>query len=250
MLSSADVAQIAREEGLEAFAEELSAYARPGWHLLAGGADRPAASKVGGDPDLGEGERWPLNRRGVPMAFVAQIDTSGLPAFDPPWKLAAPWKHNGQLVRFFADLLDNPIASGPALALTTDPAGALTRTPAPPVPDHYPLGGRCDHHEPRDDLYRLPETVVRVHPFLTAPETPRPCAPRGSTTTPTPTATTNGRRGYASTARRTARRSPYELQHLLGEPISIEDDVRHTGVMFNAPTGTGRLSRAARRILT
>ena len=56
-LSSADVAQIAREEGLEAFAEELSAYARPGWHLLAGGADRPAASKVGGDPDLGEGER-------------------------------------------------------------------------------------------------------------------------------------------------------------------------------------------------
>lgn len=237
MLTPADVAQIAREEGLEAFADELVAHARPGWRLLPGGEDRPGASKVGGDPDLAEGEIWPLNGRGVPMAFVAQIDASRLPAFDPPWELATPWEHDDQLVRLFADLLDNPVEPGPAVALVTDPAGPLTRTPAPPVPDPYPPGGGWDDYEPRDDLYRLSETIVRLHPFLTAPETHPTLHPELHV--------------YGDNADRYDQWAgrlrvdgatggppyPYAVQHVLGEPSSIQDDVRSTGVIFNEADG-------------
>lgn len=234
MLSCTDVAQIAREEGLEAFAEALGACARPGWQLLPGGEDRPGVSKVGGDPDLGEGESWPLNHRGVPMAFLAQIDASCLPPFDPPWELATPWKHDGRLFRFFADLLDNPIESGPALALVTDPAGPLTRTPAPPVPDPYPLGGRCDHQEPRDALYRLPETVVRLHPFLSAPET----HPTLRRTLFDDDLDAERYDEWAGRVRLDGNPDfppfPFEVQHLLGEPTSVQDDVRLTGVTFNS----------------
>jgi hypothetical protein len=239
MLSRADVAEIAREEGLDAFADELSACARPGWWLLPGGEDRPGASKVGGDPDFGEGEWWPLNRRGIPMAFVAQIDAARLPSFDPPWELATPWKHDGRLFRFFADLLDNPVEPGPAVALVTDPASPLTRTPAPPVPEPFPPGGEWDDYEPRDALYCLPETVVRLHPFLTAPETHPTLHPEFHNYGRDPDA-----RRYEQWAGRlrvdgATDRQPYpwEVQHLLGEPSSIQDDVRSTGVMFNGPDG-------------
>jgi uncharacterized protein YwqG len=69
---------------------------------------------------LAPGGSWPLNSRGVPMAFAAQIDTPSLPAFDAPWELATPWKHEGLLFRFFTDLLEDPVEPGPALALATD----------------------------------------------------------------------------------------------------------------------------------
>jgi Domain of unknown function (DUF1963) len=239
VLSPTEVAELAREEGLEAFADELAGYARPGWRLLPGGEDRPGASKVGGDPDLAEDESWPLNRRGVPMAFVAQIDASRLPAFDSPWELATPWRHDGQLIRLFADLLDSPAEPGLAVALMTDPAGPLTRTPAPPLPDPYPRGGRWDDYEPRDYLYRLPETIVRVRPFLTAPEMHPGLHPEMHVYGDNPDADRYCE--WAGRLRVDGKTDwppfPYEVQHVLGEPSSIQDDVRLTGVMFNDPDG-------------
>jgi hypothetical protein len=183
---------------------------------------------------------WPLNSRGVPMAFVAQIDASVLPAFDPPWELATSWRHDGALFRFFADLLDNPIEPGPAVALVADPDAPLTRTPAPPVPDPFPPGGRWDDYEPRDDLYLLPETIVRLHPFLTAPETHPTLYPGLDIYDDNPDADR-----YLEWAGRlrvdgATDGPPYpdQVQHVLGEPSSVQDDVRVTGAIFNDPEGS------------
>ena len=236
VLSPDDVIAIAREEGLGRYAEQLVSIVQPAWRLLPGGDDKPGATKVGGDPDLGRDESWPLNRRGVPMAFVAQINCAELPAFDPPWQLRTPWRHNDRLVRLFADLLDNPVEPGPAVALQTDPAAPLTRTPAPPVPDPFPPGGEWDDYKPRDYLYRLPETVARLHPFLTAPEIHTELHPEKVNYDCDEQADQyeewaarlrlDGRNGWDAVA-------PYEVQHLLGEPRSIHDHVRFVGPMFN-----------------
>jgi hypothetical protein len=167
------------------------------------------------------------------MAFAAQIDTSDLPTFDAPWDLATPWRHHGLLFRFFTDLLEDPVQSGPALALATDPRGPLTRTPAPPVPDPFPAGGRLDGWEPREELYRLPETVVEPRPFLTAPETHPTLHPdrwdhnadADRYTEWAARVRLDGATGFPPHA--------YELQHLLGEPISVQDDVRLDGATFS-----------------
>ena len=86
-------------------------------------------------------------------------------------------------------------------------------------------------------MYRLPGTVVRVHSFLTAPET-HPTL-RASRFDDDPDADRYDE--WAARVRLDGKADcppfPYELQHLLGEPISIQDDVRHTGVMFNRPDG-------------
>jgi hypothetical protein len=192
-----------------------------------------------------------MNGRGVPMAFAAQIDTSSLPGFDAPWELATPWKHQGMLFRFFTDLLEDPVEPGPALALETDPRGPLTRTPAPQVPDPFPPGGRLDDWEYRDELYRLPETVVELLPFLTVPETHTTLHPDSWDDSPT----ADRYEEWAARVRLDGETDgppyPYQLQHLLGEPMSVQDDVRLFGAMFNRdPFWANVLGRPMDRALT
>jgi hypothetical protein len=141
------------------------------------------------------------------MAFAAQIDTSILPAFDAPWELATPWKYQGMLFRFFTDLLEDPVEPGPALALVTDPRGPLTRTPAPPVPDRFPAGGRLDDWEEREELSRLPETVVELLPLSPRQRRTRRCTPTIGMTAPPQIVTKTRRRACAWMANRTVRRT-------------------------------------------
>jgi hypothetical protein len=248
-MTRTEVLQLVEAEGLGAYAEDLVARVRPGWRLdldLDESGSRPAASKIGGHPDLGDGEVWPRNARGIPMTFLAQIDSSSLPQLDPAWPDPHPWAHGGELIRVFADLLDNPTELGPAIVLAYRPSGLLTRTEAPPIPDPWPRGGPWDVCEAEDRFHVLPEAAVRPHPFLSAPETHPILKPQQWDYSPLADR-------YESFAARLRvdggdthpgmkllelddppRLPPtaYEVHHLLGEACSIQDDVRGYGVML------------------
>jgi hypothetical protein len=232
MLTPGEVMRLACENGLADQAEELVAWVRPGWRLLPDGIDGPGASKVGGDPDLADGEAWPVNPRGVPMAFVAQINCTELSPLDPPWKLSTPWRHDGQLIRIFADLLDNPVSPCAAVGLRADPSGPLTRTAAPPIPEPFPSGGEWDGYQPRDYLYRLPETIVRLRPFLTAPEIDE-WSPRFEDWGEQRVARYEEWAAAVRVVGANESPFPYGIQHVLGEPISIQDHVRHVGPLVH-----------------
>lgn len=244
MLSPADVVEIAHEEGLGDYAQQLATIVQPAWRLTRGGDDRPGVTKVGGDPDLAPNEDWPLNRRGVPMAFVAQINCSELPEFDPPWRPTTEWRHGNLLVRLFAYLLDNPVGPGPATALQTDAAGPLTPRPAPTVPDPFPPGGLGDGFEPRDVLYRLPETFASLQPFLTAPEIHADLHPE--TVNYEAAKRADQYEEWAARLRVDGRNDwAHEhpsVAHLLGTPTSIQDDVRYAGPMFHTNSYWSRVS--------
>jgi hypothetical protein len=244
MVSRARVIELAEAAGLADHAGDLLPSVRPGWRLdleLDASPDRPAASKIGGDPDLTPGEGWPLNRRGIPMTFVAQIDASRLPPLDGQWPVPAPWRHGGQLVRMFADLLDNPIEPGPCVVLQCAPDAPLTRTRPPAPPNPLPPGGAWDGAPLSDRFQRLPEAAVRPTPFLSAPELHPVLKPEmWDFSEPA------DRSERWATSLRTADegappRDPYEVHHLLGEACSIQDDVREAGAMVAADPSWGAL---------
>ena len=168
VLLPAEAVRLAAEHRVPYDAATVTSWLRPGWRLLPSGEERPGASKIGGHPDLTVEEVWPRNPRGVALAFLAQLNCSELPEFDAPWKLLAPWAHGDNVIRLFADLLDDPVDPVPAIGLQAAADAAFRRTPAPPVPDPFPPGGPWDDYEPRDYLYVLPETFVRAVPFVTA----------------------------------------------------------------------------------
>jgi hypothetical protein len=169
MLTADDVRLIAVEEGLGEHADVLADWVIPGWRLDPGGAGR---SRIGGDPDLAADETWPLNQRGVPMTFLAQIATDELPALEWP-SVSLP---AGVLVRVFADLIDNPFEPGPARVFVT--AAPAAHTPGPGIPDPWPEGGEWDDLD-EDRVAELPEAAVRPVPFLSVPETHPDVAPDG-----------------------------------------------------------------------
>lgn len=233
MLSREEVVDLARQEGLGEVADDLVARVRPAWRLEPGDTGDPsraATTKVGGHPDLGPGETWPVNRRGVPMTFLAQVDCSGLPAFDPPWLDPRPWRHGDLLLRLFADLFDNPIEPGIAIGLACEPTGPLART-EPPL-SRPPPGGPWDDLSLEERFRTLPEAPLRAVPFLTAPEGPPPAL--GDLE--------EAEDGYLQWTYRLRidgedmddelERQPWEVHHLLGEPCSIQEDVRGIGGMF------------------
>jgi len=85
-LTHDDVRRIAREEGLGRDTDALLDSVRPGWRLeVRRGVTPLGGSRIGGDPDLAADEPWPLNHRGVPMTFLAQIDVDALPELDEAW---------------------------------------------------------------------------------------------------------------------------------------------------------------------
>jgi len=236
MLSADQVVALARAEGLGHVADDLVQSVRPGWRLVpSGDAARIGTSKVGGSPDLAEGEPWPSSPRGIPMGFVAQIDCSAIPPLAPEWRdRVRPWEHGDGLIRLFANVLED-YEVGAARALVCDPRAPLTRQPAPPA-------------EPGDgeQLYGLPETAVRLEPFLTAPEMHpvlRPDLDRFDKLA----------EGYLQWAYRlridgaanddSTAVDPWEVHHLLGEGTSVQDDVRHVGSMLHEDAGAWEYER-------
>jgi hypothetical protein len=239
MMSADDVADVARQEGLADVAEDLVGWVRPGWRVVPSGEPPlSGVSKVGGSPDLAEGERWPVSARGIPMGFVAQIDCRAIAPLTVEWQeKVRSWRHNGQLVRLFIDVLDD-WELGAACALACDPRSPLTRTAAPPVPDPWPPGGRWDDLElaERSRLYVLPETAVRFEPFLTAPETHPVLRPELHQFDER--AERYGQWIYrlridGAPNDGSSLIKPWEVHHLLGEAMSIQDDIRSLGAMLH-----------------
>jgi Domain of unknown function (DUF1963) len=243
MLSADQVLALAHEEGLDEWADDLLDRVRVGWRIVPSGEPpSPGASKVGGSPDLAEDESWPMARRGIPMAFVAQINCRALLAPPPEWQARAhPWRHRDQFVRVFTNVLDDP-EIGRARALACDPGSALRQAIAPTVPDPWPAGGSWDNLSPLDRvaLYVLPETAVRFEPFLTAPEL-HPVLRQEI-------------HQFDELAERYAQWAyrlridgapndgegpvqPWEVNHVLGEATSIQDDVRSSGAMLHQDGG-------------
>jgi uncharacterized protein DUF1963 len=180
------------------------------------------------------------------MVFLAQIDASRLPDLDPAWPDPNPWAHQGRLIHVFADLLDNPFEPGPAVVRACDPGDRLVRTAPPPAPEPWPAGGPWDELEMDERFRILPEAAVRPVPFLSAPETHPLLKPSESSYS-------EDAARYQSFAARLrvdggethpgqellerddpgpTPPSAYEVHHLLGEACSIQNDVRHTGVLM------------------
>lgn len=101
-------------------------------------------SKMGGTPYLPKGEKWPVDGRGVPMTFLAQVDCTRLEALPD-------FPHTG-LLQFFIgadDVLgmdfDNMTAPSGFRVLyweETDPSVTQADIPLPPPPEEWctPLG--------------------------------------------------------------------------------------------------------------
>lgn len=68
------------EAEIEAFGAWYRGLARPAVALRqAGSASAPAGSRIGGRPWLPTGEAWPVDAKGEPLGFLAQLDLGTLP---------------------------------------------------------------------------------------------------------------------------------------------------------------------------
>jgi uncharacterized protein YwqG len=76
-----DLAARARALGLP-HADRIAADALPGARLVPGGADTVGASRLGGDPDLPPGMKWPTCR-GKKTSFLAQIPLADFAQLEP-----------------------------------------------------------------------------------------------------------------------------------------------------------------------
>lgn len=107
--------------------------------------DAPAASRIGGAPDLAPDLAWPT-RDGRPLSFLAQLDCAALRAAG-----ASDWLPETGLLLFFYDLVDQPWGYDPAhrggWAVLHDPRGPAVA--AHPVPDGAePEDGGCPDPTP------------------------------------------------------------------------------------------------------
>ena len=150
LLSRAEVATLIDACGLGEHREAVLGGVLAGYRLEPGGEGR---TRVGGLPDLAEGEAWPHSADGIPYTFVAQIDCAALPRL-PEDFAGPPWQHDGALVRIFAELVPDP--AGPAVALACPRGTPVRRATLPPGPD------------PGDALRELHETPVCAVPCLTS----------------------------------------------------------------------------------
>jgi hypothetical protein len=232
MIDRAAVRELAVAEGLRDHADLVLAAVRPGWNLEPDpmlDVSTLGIAKIGGDPDLMPSERWPLNRRGVAMTFLAQVDCATLPSPPQEWPDPGPWSHGGQFIRLFADLLDSPHEPCAACALAAPLDAEIARVAAPPIPDPWPPGGPSDYAEPEERYHRLAEAAIRPRPFLTVPE----ALPGVKEHFDDFSALAQRYTDFSFRLRIDGRPlqpgtspGPLEIHHLLGESCSLQGDVR------------------------
>lgn len=152
--------------------EQALAAVRPAWRLVPA-ADGPV--RVGGPAPLAAGEEWPRNDRGIPLTFLAVIETAGLPAVPSPWEALVVWPHGGRTLRLFADLVAVPNEPCGARVLVAEASDVLRNVEPPPLPDPWPIDretygfeGNYDDLEPEDRVRSLPEQRCRCELLLTA----------------------------------------------------------------------------------
>jgi hypothetical protein len=240
-----------RTHGLGELADELIVTVRPAWRLEP--ADGSTTGRVGGGADLASSESWPHSRAGVPLVFLAQVDCSALPSPEP-WADLNPWAHGGQLLRVFADLIDPDYGPSTAVGLACSPDSELRRVQRPPAPDPLPRRlvleeDRLDDSEIDDRFHDIDPTAVALVPFLTAPE-------RHPVLFPGAFALDERVERYERWALRLRvdgaaldyelRRRPWEVSHLLGEAVSVQDDPRYHAALVHRtlrPAGLRRCER-------
>jgi hypothetical protein len=163
LLGRAEVGALVDACGLGLYREAIVDAVLAGYRLEPGGDGR---TRIGGLPDMADGEIWPHADNGIPYTLVAQVDCSTLPALTGDFT-GPEWAHDGALVRIFAHLDARVPEPGTALALACAPDAAVARAALPPRPDPMPLSA----WEPDDDSLRtLRETPVTPVAFLTVPE--------------------------------------------------------------------------------
>ncbi len=95
-------------------------------------------SRVGGLPDLPAGTAWPINREGLPLHFIAQVDLAELPAGDPRPELLPAC---GTLLFFARMDREMFFDEGDPVRVIFDASSCGVRTAAPadlaPVDDHW-----------------------------------------------------------------------------------------------------------------
>jgi len=102
MLTLNEVRALTDDLGLGHLAEGLVEALRPVYRLELASDDR--AVRIGGAPELVEGEQWPCNARGVALTFIGQFDTSLLPPLPAGDASVASWRAGRRFVRLFADV--------------------------------------------------------------------------------------------------------------------------------------------------
>ncbi|RKQ88318.1 uncharacterized protein DUF1963 [Solirubrobacter pauli] len=90
--------------------------------------------RIGGTPDLVEGEQWPCNPRGVALTFIAQLEPSRLPTLPAADTSAAGWLGDRRCIRLFADLYDRPLDTTALVALVADAAAPCVNAAQPTRP--------------------------------------------------------------------------------------------------------------------
>jgi hypothetical protein len=161
------------------------------------------------------------------MVFLAQVNCAELPALADEWRDPAPWPDRGALVRVFANRLRFRGAPCAARALATNPSAELVRTAAPVIAVPLPDGSPYEDEEVIESDGRLPECVVRPVPFLSAPE----ALPGIAETWWDSSELAERYQRFAHRVRYhgtnpTPARPRAVIHHFLGEPTSIQDDVK------------------------
>jgi uncharacterized protein DUF1963 len=197
----------------------------PAWRLEVAATDHPDV-RIGGPALLADGEDWPHNARGVPLTFIAEIDTDRLPPLPEAWPHDDQIPASSGILRIFGDLVDNPYSPAPALVWPRG-AGAARRVAAPPTPDPWLTGGPADDALPEHRRSALPEHAASAVPFLTVPER-RPGAPADDDRDWLIfSSLVRGERSIEWLMDRMSDGpAPWNLSHILGEPVSVQDDVR------------------------
>ena len=234
MLSVEEVSDRIRQHELGDHADRIIEAIQPGWRLepsVTGGAVR-----IGGDPRLAPEETWPVNKRGLPLAYLAEVDCGLLPPIPSPWEARLQWPHLGRVLRVFANVLDMPHEPTLAAVFPASREGTLSVTPHPELPDPFPAGGPHDDEDLESRYWRLDEHQMTAAPFLTVPE----CLPgiREHIYESSPLAE---RYATLSDRLRTAAVEPakeaWGMHHLLGAPVSVQDDTRHSATLiYGEPT--------------
>ena len=148
--------------GLTEHADTIAAAVQAGYRLVPGGDGR---TRLGGLPDLAEGEQWPHTDDGIPFTFLGQVDCSALPPLTGEFAPDPPWNHRGALVRFFAHLYATAY-SDRAVVLACDAHAPVVRAELPPLPDPMPESAWEPDY---DDARLFREEPVSARPVLTVP---------------------------------------------------------------------------------
>ncbi|MBZ6475151.1 YwqG family protein [Streptomyces griseocarneus] len=138
-------------------AERWLSLLRPGANLVKATAGEAVAGRLGGLPELPEGEAWPVWEGHGPLAFVASVDCAALPAH----ALDIPLPFDGTLSFFY---FDGQIDGGEAYVAPDEPdtwAGARVL--------YVPAGVAVTERAVPEGLEAYPEVPLTVRLEPTAP---------------------------------------------------------------------------------